>query len=329
MGLAVDITQGRGGCGRTRYWAVLCLGLLSLGVLTGALSAQTAAPENKFIGSEVCQACHPDVWLGFNRNPHFKSIASGKKAPEETGCEGCHGPGDLHVKGMGDKSKIVRFPELPPNKVLDECLRCHAKDFGKMYIRRSSHSTGEVSCISCHSIHKSPEPQYLLADKERNVCYGCHADIRARFDLPFKHRVNEGAVDCSDCHNPHGAPMATWGSAQLPRMVSHGLGNDVPCVKCHSDKRGPFAFEHPPVRVEGCPSCHDPHGSTNARLLRRPAVFTLCLECHNDVMGFGPRLGGIPEPGRRFHDLTQPQFQNCVTCHSRIHGSNVDPLFRR
>ena len=176
--------------------------------------------------------------------PHFKSIASGKKAPEETGCEGCHGPGDLHVKGMGDKSKIVRFPELPPNKVLDECLRCHAKDFGKMYIRRSSHSTGEVSCISCHSIHKSPEPQYLLADKERNVCYGCHADIRARFDLPFKHRVNEGAVDCSDCHNPHGAPMATWGSAQLPRMVSHGLGNDVPCVKCHSDKRGPFAFEH-------------------------------------------------------------------------------------
>jgi len=324
MELAACIAYG----GRVFGCRIACATLL-MGLVSGAVFAQTTAPENKLIGSEVCQACHPDVWLGFNRNPHFKSIASDKAAPEDIGCEGCHGPGDLHVKGMGDKTKIRLFPELPPNQVLDQCLRCHSKDFGKMHIRRSSHSTGEVSCVSCHSIHNSPEPQHLLADKERKVCYGCHADIRARFNLPFKHRVNEGAVDCTDCHNPHGTPMATWSSAHSPRMVSHGLGNDVPCIKCHSDKRGPFAFEHPPVRVEGCPSCHDPHGSTNARLLRRPAVFTMCLECHNDVMGFGPRLGGIPEPGRRFHDLTQPQFQNCVTCHSRIHGSNVDPLFRR
>jgi len=174
MNLAEHIAPSRGVFRRES-----ALVFLLLGVCCGLLPAQPAAPDNKFIGSEVCQACHPDVWLGFNRNPHFKSIASGKAGPENTGCEGCHGPGDLHVKGMGDTSKIVRFPALPPNKVLDECLRCHAKDFGKMHIRRSSHSTGEVSCISCHSIHQSPEP-HLLADKERQVCYGCHADIRAR-----------------------------------------------------------------------------------------------------------------------------------------------------
>ena len=31
------------------------------------------------------------------------------------------------------------------------------------------------------------------------------------------------------------------------------------------------------MRVEGCESCHSPHGSTNAKLLKRPVVFTMCI----------------------------------------------------
>jgi len=292
-----------------------------------AANAQEA--EQEYLGSEACQVCHPDVWQGFPRNPHFRSVALETETPEKTGCEGCHGPGGLHVAGLGDKTKIRAFGELQPSETLDACLTCHSKDFGKMQIRRSSHSTGEVACTSCHSIHSAPEIGPLLAKQEREVCYSCHLEVRARFDLPFKHRVNEGAVECSDCHNPHGAPTATWGAAHSPRMVSQALGNDIACVKCHSDKRGPFVHEHPPVRVEGCTACHNPHGSTNARLLARPAVFTMCLECHNDVAGFGLAGGGIPAPNSGFHNLAEPRFQNCVVCHSRIHGSNADRLFRR
>lgn len=300
----------------------------------GALSAEegsastAASAENKFIGSEACKACHPDVWHTFHRNPHFQSVALENRPPERTGCEGCHGPGDLHVKGMGDTSKIIRFGELAPHEVLGNCLECHSKDFGKMQIRRSQHSTGEVSCVSCHSIHSSPQVRFLLADKQREVCYECHLEIRSRFNLPFKHRVNEGAIDCTDCHNPHGTPTATWGVGHRPRMVSHAFGNDAACLGCHTDKRGPFLHEHPPVRVEGCTFCHNPHGSTNARLLTRPAVFTMCLECHNAVMGFGPGER-IPSPNRSRHNLADPAFQNCINCHNRIHGSNSDPLFRR
>ena len=83
------------------------------------------------------------------------------------------------------------------------------------------------------------------------------------------------------------------------------------------------------MRTEGCQACHDPHGSTNPRLLSRPAAFTMCLECHNSVMGFGTRAGSIPNPTEGFHNLADASFQNCVTCHARIHGSNADPLFRR
>ena len=313
----------------TLRW-LLPLVLLSLALsLPGLAVAQTSPQPNAFVGSQACQACHPDLWHGFNRNPHFQSIALGKEPPEKTGCEGCHGPGEAHIKGLGDKTKITVFPTLGPNQVVDKCLTCHAKDFGKMNVRRSAHTTAEVSCTSCHSIHHSKGVKSLLANEQREVCYDCHRGVQARFELPFKHRVNEGAIDCTDCHNPHGAPTATWATAQSPRMVSHAFGNDIACVKCHTDKRGPFVHEHPPVRVEGCPTCHNPHGSTNPRLLNRPAVFTLCLECHNDVMGFGPAQAGIPNPNRTLHNLAEPRFQNCVTCHVRIHGSNNDSLFRR
>jgi hypothetical protein len=42
--------------------------------------------------------------------------------------------------------------------------------------------------------------------------------------------------------------------AEIPKSMAT-------CVKCHGDKRGPFTFEHAPVRLEGCGACHQPHGS--------------------------------------------------------------------
>lgn len=296
-----------------------------------AALAQPSAEAEGFVGSKTCNLCHPDVTATFHRDPHFQSAAREEREPGATSCEGCHGPGQAHVLGGGDKSKITVFPALAPAAVLERCLDCHAKDFGKMEIRRSAHSTAEVSCISCHSIHGSKEERPLLASAERETCYACHNEIRARFELPFKHRVNEGAILCSDCHNPHGAPTATWAAAQTSNMVRHAFGNDIACVQCHTDKRGPFVHEHPPVRVEGCTACHNPHGSTNPRLLARPAAFTLCLECHTGVMagGFGLSGEGVPNPSAGFHNIADPRFQNCVNCHARIHGSNADPLFRR
>lgn len=285
-------------------------------------------PGQQFLGSQICQGCHPTVWKGFPGNPHFKSVAKGDLPAARTGCEGCHGPAGYHVIDP-DNGKIVKFPEIEPSQAQDVCLRCHSGDIGKMHVRRSAHLTGEVGCTSCHSIHGAHEPGPLLAAEQRSVCYGCHREIEARFNMPFKHRVNEGAMECTDCHNPHGAPLATWRTAHSPRMVSHGLGNDIACTKCHSDKRGPFVHEHPPVRVEGCPACHNPHGSTNARLLNRPSAFTLCLECHNDIGGFGLRAEGILPPSPWFHNLADPAFRDCVLCHSRIHGSNADSKFRR
>jgi DmsE family decaheme c-type cytochrome len=310
-----------------------------LALLGAALPAVNAQPQSAvppvkataggYVGSAVCKTCHADIWLNFYKNPHYKSIASGKEVPERTGCEGCHGPAQGHVEARGGKKTIPRaFSLMGTKQAIDTCLACHSKDMSRANIRASEHTAADVSCNNCHSIHRPQTAKSLLAKKQTELCYQCHQTVKAQFAMPFKHRVNEGFIQCTDCHNPHGTFNPTWRMGQRPRMVEQALGNEEACLKCHSDKRGPFTFEHAPVRTEGCESCHSPHGSTNAKLLRKPVVFTLCLECHTGAGTFGPSGSGIPTQTSS-HNLLDPRYQRCTVCHVRIHGSNSDQRFLR
>jgi DmsE family decaheme c-type cytochrome len=276
-----------------------------------------AQAPNKFVGGEACKVCHSDVWLNFYKNPHFK-----------TGCEGCHGPGGNHVAEHGGKATIRAFSAMGPEQVLNTCLECHSKDMSRANIRGSEHTEADVVCSNCHSVHKSQTPKFLLAKQQKDLCYSCHASIRAQFEMPVKHRVNEGVIQCTDCHNPHGSFAAAWGTGLSSALVTTALDNEEPCLKCHIDKRGPFVYEHASVRVEGCEGCHMPHGSTNAKLLRRPVTFTLCLECHNGAGTFGRENTGVFTQSAS-HNMLDPKYQKCTLCHVRIHGSNADPMFLR
>jgi DmsE family decaheme c-type cytochrome len=289
------------------------------------------ALQAQYVGSTVCKTCHPDVAQNFFKNPHYKSIASGKETPEHTGCEGCHGPGGAHVAAHGGKATIRAFSNFTPEQTLNTCLECHSKDIGKANIRRSVHTDADVVCTNCHSIHKPSTPKYLLAKTQAELCYSCHPSERAQFEMPSRHRVNEGVVQCTDCHNPHGS---FGGTSMTSRAVSNSamlqpaFDNEEPCLKCHVDKRGPFVFEHASVRVEGCNACHVPHGSTNTMLLKRPVVFTICLECHNGAGTFGRETVGVYALNS-LHNMLDPKFQRCTLCHVRVHGSNSDPFFLR
>jgi len=301
---------------------------LSLLALPFGLLAQSASQTNHYVGSDVCKQCHPNVWLNFNRNPHYKSIASGKEPADKTGCEGCHGPGGNHVAAGGGKATIRAVSLMSPYQVLDTCLACHSKDMSRANIRRSQHTEADVVCSNCHSIHKAATPKYLLAKTQVELCYTCHATVRAQFNMPERHRVNEGVIQCTDCHNPHGSFAPSWRTGTDKGMLTQAFDNEQPCLKCHVDKRGPFVFEHASVRVEGCAACHVPHGSTNAKLLRRPVVFTVCLECHNGEGTFGRENLGVFAMSSS-HNMLDPKYQKCTLCHVRIHGSNADPTFLR
>jgi DmsE family decaheme c-type cytochrome len=128
--------------------------------------------------------------------------------------------------------------------------------------------------------------------------------------------------------------------------------NDL-CYTCHAEKRGPYLWEHAPVR-ENCLNCHYPHGSNNDKLLVQTRPF-LCSGCHSttgsmghlvwgnnttgDVVNGNPTALGQdnnnqPTSAAAYNATRNPTGtailaskrmtgRSCQNCHSMIHGSNA------
>ena len=267
-----------------------------------------------FIGSKRCAVCHAEQAREFSGNPHSLLSRSQLWESQEVACESCHGPGLAHVEAL-DPAPLAVWTEAQADRVNQSCLSCHetgTKQAGRFF---SDHLRNQVSCTGCHQAHSAPA-RPLLAAKTDALCSGCHLDVSAAFNRPYKHKLHEGTVSCVDCHDPHGEPLAASRGSRIS-------SNETACLNCHADKRGPFPFEHAPVKMEACSSCHEPHGSANPRMMTRHNVAQLCLECHTTSLA---ALGGSPPA---FHDLRSARFRSCTSCHSKIHGSFVSRDFLR
>ena len=196
-----------------------------------AAKAEYSQAGSTYVGAETCKTCHEDLYNGWEKSPHWKQTFK-EGGIAKHGCEDCHGPGSAHVEGGGDTSKIFIFKDHSTKEINDRCLTCHAGSTEHMNASNSEHTRADVSCISCHSPHKGKESNYLLVKSQPELCYTCHLQQKAQFEMPFHHRVNEGLVQCSDCHNPHG----TAG----PKQVRANASQDQVCFKCHTDKQGPL-----------------------------------------------------------------------------------------
>jgi DmsE family decaheme c-type cytochrome len=275
-----------------------------------------ASTATAYLGSEGCRECHAETYKNFEATPHWKTTLDGRAGARldamHQGCESCHGPGKAHADSLGDPKKVVSFRGMKPAEVAQRCLTCHQYGEEHANFRRSAHKSGNVTCLDCHSVHHFAEKQYLLRSAQPHLCYGCHQETRAEFARPFRHRVDEKLVKCTDCHNQHGG--------YLMRQLRSTAAQQQICGKCHAETRGPFVFEHDPVRTEGCMACHSPHGSMTPRLLKHSQMNLLCLECHTLTTGMDVR------GATGFHNQNQ-RFQTCTLCHVSIHGSNRSRLF--
>ena len=297
-----------------------------------AAPAMQTAPGATFVGSDTCDGCHEKVAKGFAENPHTKMAQM--HGSNGVTCENCHGAGSDHVAGGGDVTKIFNPSKHSVKEVDAKCQSCHAgthPDF-----ERSPHAKANVGCISCHSIHggetvasgqKSAKAlmmaanapsaaaagyrEWLLKAPEPTLCFQCHGDVKPQFSMPFHHRENECLIKCGDCHDVHG----TFQNNNVKNTVDQ---NNI-CTKCHMDNRGPFVFEHMAVKAEGCMGCHTPHGSQNERLLNMPNVNVLCIQCHSLVAA------------DTVHGMSNASADSipCTSCHTYIHGSNINAAFLR
>jgi DmsE family decaheme c-type cytochrome len=251
-----------------------------------------APPADAFVGMETCASCHEDTVKAFKLTPHARG---------EQSCESCHGPGKAHVDADGDKSKIRTFKALTPPESSGVCMDCHNKGGQKHWVG-SSHDAKNVACSNCHNPHpKGPVPKALLAKPQQALCTGCHLQKKAQLMRAGHMPIREGKLMCTNCHNPHGTPN--------DKMIIQASVNQN-CYSCHAEKRGPFLWEHAPVR-ENCLNCHEAHGTVNEKMLRVKAPL-LCQQCHQTSSHPGP---AYPAQARYAFN------QGCLHCHPAIHGS--------
>ncbi len=262
--------------------AVLLLGLTVVYACTELKRSKPILPLNEYekmiagrldaeyVGTETClSACHAHDEI----KAAFDASTMGAQLRRESGlplvdCESCHGPGSLAIRGI-------------TRELVDEN--------NKKGIRTKCNFNTLIDINNLPAIAKSL------------ICLKCHTG-NATFNLhewnAGIHAVND--VSCSDCHRIH----------EGPDLKVKPKDTAVMCFKCHQDIMAYYKMpSHHPV-PEGkvyCTDCHNPHGTTTEKLLKKPTVKELCTRCHGEKEG--PFL-------YEHADLTE----DCLNCHTP-HGS--------
>jgi len=268
----------------------------------------------------------------------------------------------------------------------DNCVaRCHKHDKLADDFRHSVH--GEqirpedgmplVNCESCHG-PGSLAIAGLADDPASNDRLNKKCDFLTFLDLE-KLPPQAQSLICMKCHSSASIPtLSHWNAS------AHAL-NDVSCFGCHKLHQGPQQkvsreevselcfgchpevkaetnlFSHHPLREKkmACIDCHEPHGTTQDKLLKGNTPKETCTRCHMEKQGpFAFEHGDVNENCANCHaphgsvnnnllnaampflclqchaghlDANTPgaagrkslYFNRCTDCHSQIHGTDI------
>jgi DmsE family decaheme c-type cytochrome len=285
-----------------------------------------AGSEGEYAGGgiETCIDCHDESEaypvLSILKTKHAVQADHRTPLGSDAACEICHGPSAAHEEDSDVRPAIAFGEGEPAGAQNDVCLGCHESS-RRMNWMGSTHESEDVACVACHTIHAEEDPVlgrnvrpelWVRSDSQAEVCFGCHTQKRAQSHRISTHPVRDGKAVCSGCHNPHGG----WGANMLVKPTLNET-----CYTCHSEKRGPFLWEHAPAR-EDCGTCHDPHGTNHRPMLVARGPW-LCQQCH--MASYHPSseyTGASLPPNLAGSGSNKLMSKDCRNCHSEVHGSN-------
>jgi predicted CXXCH cytochrome family protein len=277
----------------------------------------------------VCMQCHQETL----RKPHYEATEHARSGMSCATCHEVHY--DLHTPYML-RLPGVKGPAGQPQPPADTRHARHEKSPAPGATPAAAPETaaaaGSATADASAAPGSTPEPPPNLpklgaAAKTRvpipewrtsfprdnsavthdqavnELCSSCHRRELTELRQFSHHPVFEGRVKCTDCHSPH---RAERGKSLTGKTV------EETCLRCHENRRGPFVFEHDPVKAggigEGCLECHRPHGSPNRAMT---VMFSrgLCIQCHTDIQQQPTHRGRNGDCWR-------------AGCHTAIHGSN-------
>ena len=191
--------------------------------------------------SQVCGQCHGMKW--FDRQEGWT----------ENGFR--YRPGD----DLESTTPVIRPARLAEQPWLHEITRKHPTLFDEFFwsdgmirvagrefngLRESAcFERGQMSCLSCHSLHDyvAPDDQ-LRSDREGDAtCLACHDPGRFRTPDHTHHREGSSGSACLNCHMPHttyGLLKATrQHQIDSPRLgATLATGRPNACNLCHLDR---------------------------------------------------------------------------------------------
>jgi hypothetical protein len=137
---------------------------------------------------------------------------------------------------------VERDPLALPSRFWpDGMVRVSGREYNAM-IESGCYQRGELSCLSCHSMHESQPDDQLAAGKETDAaCSSCHPDHAARGEAHTHHPAGSAGSRCYNCHMPH----TVYGL--LKSIRSHWIdspdvavtlrsGRPNACNLCHLDR---------------------------------------------------------------------------------------------
>lgn len=238
-----------------------------------------------------------------------KAVAAIKEAPKDlllkgdAKCTGCHDETDDSIPSM---------LELRPSVLSIGKTKHGTKADGRTPTCTSCHGESEK-----HANHKGkdkpPHPDIWFAKKtnstaaERNSsCLTCHQkDSKRHLWAGSAHETRD--VACSDCHQVHAA---------RDKVRDKRTQADV-CFTCHKEQRTQInrPSRHPiPEGKMTCSDCHNAHGSSGPKLMKRDSTNDTCYTCHMEKRG-------------PFVHNHEPVNEDCSNCHNP-HGTVAESMLK-
>ncbi len=300
-----------------------------------------------------CSVCHTDKNPDKSNNSalimdmpdlcyqcHDKNLKEGKKfihGPVAAGaCTACHDP---------HKSQNKRL--LVASNINELCTSCHMAKGEFLHKTQNIHPPVQDQCINCHDPHTEDFEFQLKADGKKDLCLMCHADKEV---LITTAKNKHGAINrpraCQECHDPHGTGQ--------PKMIKAATVKDL-CLNCHNetlkrDEDGAKLINmakhlaenpdwHGPIQWGDCAMCHNPHGSNNFRMLKKPFPPTfyasfdknnyICFECHEPKKIMEPKTTEYTnfrngDVNLHYVHVNKKKGRTCRACHD-FHGTKDYP----
>lgn len=131
----------------------------------------------------------------------------------------------------------------------DGMVRVSGREYNAM-IESGCYTRGDLSCLSCHSMHQSePDDQLARGMEGRQACLQCHPSYKAGLQEHTRHGASSAGSECANCHMPH----TTYGL--LKAIRSHWIdspsvaanvktGRPNACNLCHLDRTLAWTQQH-------------------------------------------------------------------------------------